>query len=110
MDFILTKDSEKLLCVIYKNYLEKRKSGISKSDANYYESSHVIHEKLLPKWSFSDVDDTCRELSRSGMINCSWGNNIAIGIKISDQAIYYMENRFKNGLSEIVDFIAKLLP
>ena len=110
MEINLTKDSEKLLCVMYKDYLEKRKSGMSKSRANYFGTSHVIHEELLPKWSFEDVDDTCRELSRAGLINCSWADNIAIWISISDLAISYMENRFKNGLLGVVDFLTKFIP
>ncbi len=110
MDITLTKDSDKLLCVMYKSYLEKRKSGHSKSESNFFGSSHVIHENLLPGWSFNDVDDTCRELSRAGLICCSWGDNIALFIKISDSGIIYMENRFKNGLSELVEFITKFLP
>lgn len=110
MDITLTKDSEKLICVMYKCYLEKRKSGMSKSSANRWGTSHVIHEELLPEWSFTDVDDTCRELSRAGLIKCSWADNIACRISISDSGISYMENRFKNGLTGVVDFITKFIP
>ena len=110
MDIVLTKDSDKLICVMYKSYLEKRKSGISKSEANQFKSSHAIHEDLLPKWLFDDVDDTCRELSRAGLIECSWYDNNAYNVRISDLGISYMENRFKNGLSEVIDFITKFIP
>lgn len=110
MDVSLTKDSEKLLCAMYRDYLEKRKSGISKSKANFFESSHVLHENLLPVWSFQDVDDTCRELSRSGLIQCHWADNIAVFISISDIGISYMENRFKNGLKEVGEFLSNFLP
>lgn len=110
MDIILTKDSETLICHIYKAYLEKRKSGIPKSDANYFESSEVIHRELLPEWLFEDVDDTCRELSRAKLICCKWGDDISIDIKISDLGISYMENRFKNGLAGVIDFITKFIP
>lgn len=105
MEISLTKDSEKLICVIYKDYLEKRKSGVIKSDANYYYNSHVIHENLIPKWSFDDVDDTCRELSRAGLITCKWADNIAYHISTSDSGIIYMENRFKDGLIGVIDFL-----
>lgn len=73
----LTKDSEKLICLIYKDYLEKRKSGLSKSKANEFGSSHDIHERLCPNWIFEDVDDTCRELHRAGLLTCFWADNIA---------------------------------
>ncbi len=106
----LTNDSEKLLSVIYKKYLENRKSGMSKSDAKNFGSSHIIHEQLLPKWLFDDVDDTCRELDRAGMLDCLYGDDIASNVMISDSGISYMENRFKNGLSEVVEFISKIKP
>lgn len=110
MEVNLTKDAEKLLCAMYKDYLEKRKSGSSKSHANYWGTSHVIHENLLPKWSFEDVDDICRELSRAEMIKCGWGDNIALYISISDLGIIYMENRFKNGLKDVASFLGNFIP
>lgn len=105
----LTKDSEKLLCILYKSYLEKRKSGIPKSIAKSFGSSHDIHESLCPNWIFEDVDDTCRELSRSGMLNCFWADNIAYYVNLSDLAISYMDNRFKNNLKDVINFLASLL-
>lgn len=33
MDIKLTKDSDRLICEIYKNYLDKIKKGVSKIDA-----------------------------------------------------------------------------
>ncbi len=105
----LTKDSEKLLCVLYKNYLEKRKSGAAKSEAKSFGSSHNIHESLCPNWLFEDVDDTCRELSRAGMLNCLWADSIAYHVNLSDFAISYMDNRFKNGLKDVINFLANLL-
>lgn len=104
----LTKDAEKLICLLYKSYLQKRKSGISKSQATCFGSSHDIHEQLCPDLIFEDVDDTCRELSRADLLNCLWADNIAYHVILSDNAIVYMENRFKNGLSEVLEFIDKI--
>ena len=106
----LTKDADKLICLLYKDYLQKRKAGSPKSQASYFDSSHNIHEKLCPDLLFEDVDDTCRELSRAGMIHCLWADNIAFSVTLSDEAIIYMENRFKDGLTEILDFIEKIKP
>jgi len=105
----LTKDAEKLICIMYKNYLEKRKAGEPKSKAKKFGGSNSIHEKLLPKWSFQDVDDTCRELSRAGLLSCMWASDVAYNVSLSDSGISYMENRFKNGLKEVTDFISKIL-
>lgn len=105
----MTKDSEKLICLLYKSYLAKKKSGCSKSQANSFGSSHNIHEQLCPDWVFEDVDDTCRELSRAGLLICFWADNIAYEVSLSDAGIIYMENRFKNNISAIADFIAKII-
>lgn len=110
MSVSLTKDSDKLICLMYKQYLNDRKNGISKSIAKSFGSSHNIHEDLLSDWNFEDVDDTCRELSRAGLIQCIWADNIAYEVFLSDNGIIYMENRFKNGLSEVADFIDKIKP
>ena len=110
MNITLTKEAEKTLCMLYKDYLVKRKAGSPKSLANYWDTSHVIHESLLPKWLFKDVDDTCRELSRSQMINCGWGDNIALCISISDSGMIYMENKFKNGLKDVISFLSNFIP
>lgn len=105
----LTKDSEKLICIMYKSYLEKRKAGLPKSQANTFGSSHNIHEELCPEWIFEDVDDTCRELSRAGLLNCFWADNIAYSVNISDSGIILMENRFKNGLMGVIEFLSKFI-
>ena len=106
----LTKDSQKLICLLYKSYLEKRKSGCSKSAANNFGSSHNIHEALCPDWIFEDVDDTCRELSRAGMLDCFWADSIAYSVSISDSGIVYMQNRFKNGLKEVANLVKDFKP
>lgn len=106
----LTKDAEKLICQLYKKYLEKRKSNISKSNARTFGSSHNIHEDLCPNLLFEDVDDTCRELSRAGLVNCLWADNIAYEVFLSDSGIIYMENRFKNDIIAVSSFISQFIP
>lgn len=106
----LTKDSEKLICLLYKDYLEKRKSGQSKSEANDFGSSHDIHENLCSDWLFDDVDDTCRELSRSGLLRCLWADDIAYIVRLSDSGITYMENRFKNDIKDVLEFLSNFIP
>ena len=105
----ITKDAQKLLAILYKTYLEKRKSNISKTKAKTFGSSKEIHKQLCPEWIFEDVDDTCRELSRSKLLVCYWADNIAYNVELSDSAIAYMDNKFKNGLKEVANFIANLI-
>ena len=100
----LTKDADKVICCIYKEYLEKRKSGISKSEAKEFDGNFYLNIKALSKWNSADVSDTLQELHDKELIK----KNIIGDFDLSDSAIVYMENRFKNGLSEVMDFISSL--
>lgn len=104
----LTKDSDALICAIYKEYLERRKVGIPKYDAKFFDGSSYVHEKLMPDWSFDDVDETCRELSRSDLLNCLVADDVVCAASISDFGIIYMENRFKDGLGSVLGYLERL--
>lgn len=107
-DIRLSRDADALICVLYKEFKQRRKSGEPKQKARNMGGSPVIHKNLLPKWSFEDVDETCRELSRAGLVNCSWADNIAYRVILSDAGIVYMENRFKDGLASVLDHLEAL--
>lgn len=104
----LTKDSEALICAIYKEYLQRRKSGIPKGDAKFFGSAKKIHEEIVPKWQLGDVEETCWELARKNFLICKPANNTVIDSFLGDEAIIYMENRFQNGLSDVLDYIEKI--
>lgn len=106
----LTKDADAMICVLYKNYLQRRKSGESKRSAKHFQGSEEIHAELMPKWSFEDVDETCRELSRAGFLDCLFADDVTEIADLSDTAIIYMENRFKKNLSSLIDYIGCLKP
>ena len=105
----LSKDADALICVVYKAYLERRKAGQSKRDARLMGGSPNIHKELLPKWSFEDVDETCGELSIAGLLNCQYADNFAYFVTLSDKGIIYMENRFKDGLSAVLEHLKSLM-
>jgi len=104
----LTKDAEYMLCAIYKSYKEKRKNGISKSEAKCTGGAGNIHSNLMPEWSFADVDETCRELSRAGFLACLYADNVTYYADLTDKAVIYMENRFINGLTGVLEYMAKI--
>jgi len=104
----LTNDAEYLVCSLYKEYLEKRKNGESKVDAKMMGDSARIHRELMSEWTFEDVDETCCELSRAGFLDCKFGDDVVYFSVLSDTAIIYMENRFKNNLGKVIDNIAKI--
>ena len=102
----LTKDADKLVCFMYKSYLEKRKAGINKINALHFELSDIKTFKICSSWSDSDNKVTVAELKRTGLGK----TYINGGFSANEQFIIYMENRFKDGLTGVVDFISKLIP
>lgn len=106
----LTKDAEKLICVMYKRYLEKRSSGISKSESNYFGDTHTVHESFFPREPFDDIDDSVWELKRTNFISGDYGDNILSEISITSAGLIYMENRFKNGIKDVLTFLSNFIP
>lgn len=102
----LTKDADKVICCIYKEYLEKRKSGISKSGAKEFDGNFYRNIKALSKWNSADISDTLQELHDKELIK----KNVIGDFDLLDSSIIYMEKRFKKGLEEITDFVSKFIP
>lgn len=102
----ITKDSEKVICYIYKMYIEDRKDGKSKAEARRFNKNFYTNDKDLSKWYYSDISDCLLELANNGYIKIYIGGDF----DILDSTIVYMENRFKNGLSDVLDLISKFIP
>lgn len=106
----LIRDAQKLFCDMYQQYLEKRSSGLSKTDANYFGDTHLIHETFCPLDPFDDVDELIWELNQNGYIIGEPGDDILSEISITSSAIVYMENRFKNGAKDVLSFLSNFIP
>lgn len=110
-DIQLSKDADYLICLIYKYYLELRDNGIPKSDAKILGDSQNVNQNIIPEWSFEDTDDTCRELIKKKLLdNRIYMDNYCGYMNLSDDGIIYMENRFKNGLKEVIKFLTNFIP
>jgi len=108
MNINLTKDAEYMLCALYREYKENLENGSSKTQAKITGSSNRIHKELMGQWSLEDVDETCCELSQASLLNCTFADDVVYHSTLSSEAIVYMENRFKNGLKEILDYMVKI--
>jgi hypothetical protein len=102
----LTNDADKMICCVYRTFLQRRKNGSSKSVARYFYDDYFKTDEKLSSWIPADLDDTLLEIGRAGLVQVYIGGNF----ELTDLGIIYMENRFKNGLIEVVDFISKLIP
>jgi hypothetical protein len=108
MDLCLTKDADALISVLYKAYLQELKNNVPKGEAKYLGDSAFFQSEYLPKWDFERVDETCRELDRGGFLECLYADDVVNDAVITDKAIIYMEQRFKNGLNELLDYLQKI--
>ncbi len=106
MDIQLTNDADKMVCQLYKLYLEKRKSGVNKDNSRHFSFSEIKAIKSYANWSDSDIKDTVAEIKRANLGTMFLDG----GFLANDTFIFYMENRFKNGFNEVVDFISKFIP
>lgn len=102
----LTKNTDKMFCLIYEEYLNRRKIGLSKSEAISFKNPSILQEQFLQGILEDDIHDAICELSRSKLVKAY----IDHGFMLTDNGLIYMENRFKNGLTEVIDFISKLIP
>ena len=102
----LTKETDKLLCKIYAEFLSRRKSGSSRSSAKLFSSPEQLACEFLQETHPDDIHDCIQELRKIGFVRCYVTGDFCL----EDSAIIYMENRFKNGLKEVTDFITKFIP
>lgn len=109
----MSKDADKLIAVMYKEYLRRRKDGDSKAKAKHYGSSHSINKELIPKWKFEDVDDTCRELHRLGLVSVLYADNVCCEISLTDAGVTHMEHKLGKKIESVISYInqlAQLIP
>lgn len=100
----LTKDADKFLCKVYKAYLEKRKNGIDKRKAKTFPIAAILKKELSLPYSIEDIGSFVSELNSVSFVK----QHMYYGFELHDKAIVYMENRFKNGLKDVIDYLAKL--
>lgn len=94
----LTKNTDKLLCSIYKEYLIRVKSGTSKQQAKEFTDRFDKEILLLSSWKDEDIENSLAELRNNDYIS----QDILGNISLKNKAIINMENRFKE-LIEVTD-------
>ena len=104
----LSKDADALICLMYKHFLEQRSNNISKQQARYLGHIEEIHSLLQGLCSIDDTVETCKELHSAGLITCEFNDNTVFEAFFNDNGIIYMENRFKDGVNEVLKYIKSL--
>lgn len=101
----LTKEQKKLLVSIYKEVLS-RQPALSMEMANAFKDSDQLIELFSLDLSSDYVSSLCWNLEAKGYITCSPGDDLANNISLSDKTIVFMENKFKNGLKDVLSFLS----
>ena len=104
LDIQLSKTTDAFICLLYKNYLEKRKNGESLSVSRRTGSIDNLM-KLLPDWKKEDIEVCCYDLSARGLLGILRADNTVWNSSFTEDGIIYMENRFKNKVSAIIDYL-----
>lgn len=104
----LTNEQKQLLVSMYKEVLS-RQPALSTEDANRFDSSDQLIELFSLTMSSDYVSNLCWKLYSKGYIQCYSGDDLANDISLSDKTIIYMENRFKNGLKDVLSFLSSLI-
>lgn len=110
-DFVsveLSRESDALICVLYREYLTRRAHGVPISRAGYFRDDSSIRENFLPAWAEDDVNEVCWRLAEKGLLSVQPGDDKANDVTLTDEGIIYMERRFSRKVSLIVSYLEKL--
>ena len=105
-ELMITNDSYKILCYLWKMYLSKIDSGTSKTEARKFNSDFYKSDKELSNWHDDDIANCLNELNRNKLIK----KTVLGGVTLLESAVVHMESKFKNNLNAVVDFISKFIP
>lgn len=93
----------------YKEVLS-RQPALSFDEANYFSDSDEVMTLFCADQTSEHVSQLCWKLKAKEYISCTPGDNLANSIELTDKTIIYMENHFKNGIKDVIDFLLKFIP
>lgn len=105
---LLTNDAKYLLASMYKSYVEKRKAGSLKKDAIYFGNLDDLHRNIMSEWPREDVQSTCFELRKHGLISGTPVGGTINMINLRTEAIAVMETKFKDRVDSILEYAIKI--
>ncbi len=107
---MISKDAKEVLYQLYKEYLSRRKSGISKPQAVDFGSAESVLKALFPDWTSGNLFSALNELKQNGYLSNSYYDNKITRCELTNSAIVLMENQKKDTLKSVLDFVAKFVP
>ena len=104
----LRKEADAMICVLYKEYLARRKNGISHSDAIFLGDDVDLHAQFFSPIPLDDVTELLWSLHFSNLIHANCGDDRASDIVLTDDGIVYMEGRFKGKIDAVLHYLATI--
>lgn len=104
----LTSEAEALLMIFYREYCQRRSSGVRISAASYFGDGSAIHAQLAPHLSEDDLSDLCSELCGADMILADFADDHVIDVRISRYGVGWLDHRFSRNLKTVSEFLANL--
>ena len=102
---IVTKETERAFVILYAEYLRRRKYGIAKPDAAYFEESKANAIEGFADWNSQDIAYCFQELSKAGYVKM----NIVGDVTLQERGIEYMESKPKDYFSAFAGIVKDLL-
>lgn len=97
--------SYRLLAELYHQYLLAIDSGTDEGLACFFGNAAHIQQQINSGESVSAIVEHCRELDRHGYLSVLFGDDTIVNASLTDDGILLMEQRFKRGLLDLLDFL-----
>lgn len=104
----LTNETKFVLQTLYKEYLDRSNNGISKIQAKEFKYAQFVYDELFSEMLYDDFYNSIMELDTQGFLDCTYGNDTATQIFLTNKSIIEMENNFSKDFNKILDSIIKL--
>lgn len=108
-EYKLPRDAEALLCRMYQRYLLAREDGVDRFKATNMGSVDEVRLQFCADESNADVLALCFALQRTGLLHLIEAGGGFYDSYLTDDAIWYMESRFKRNLEAVLQHIEALL-
>lgn len=105
MEIKLTKEADKLLAVMYREYLARRKEGQGKQSAGRFDDMYLAGLSPISAWPSEDLSCALNELEEAGLAKVY----ITGDCELTDAAVAIMEDRFTDGLAAVAGYLVQLI-
>ena len=104
----LTKKQKYVILQLYKEYLSNYSSG-KNQNPNYFPDASYIKHLFSDRFSDDELDDILLSLLHKEYITGYKDEDSVSEFGVSDKTIIYMDNKFKNGLKDILTFLSNFM-